>query len=269
MNPDAGNYRTYGSSPYRIVLVHGGPGAAGSLTSLARELSRKNGAIEALQTGNTIGQLLSELHDIVDLQADHPVTLIGHSWGAWLSVLFAGRYPVLVDKLVLVASAPFEDLYAQNIMETRLSRLDGNTKNRLKELFRLADLPGEDLKDPLFIEIAGILKKADAFESFPEENTEVTYDFSKYRSIWPEAERLRSSGELLIKAGEVRCPVLAIHGDHDPHPAEGVFIPLQRIIPDFRYIILERCGHEPWMEKYAKSAFYDLLNREVKSQRHA
>ena len=61
----------------------------------------------------------------------------------------------------------------------------------------------------------------------------------------------------------IRCPVLAIHGDHDPHPAEGVQETLSRVIRDFRFVLLEKCGHRPWIEKQAKHKFYQILREEI------
>ena len=66
-----------------------------------------------------------------------------------------------------------------------------------------------------------------------------------FQGVWKEAARLRTSGELLALGTRIECPVVAIHGDCDPHPAEGVREPLSRILPDFRFITLENCGHKP------------------------
>jgi len=59
------------------------------------------------------------------------------------------------------------------------------------------------------------------------------------------------------------CPVVAIHGDFDPHPAEGVKIPLGVSLKDFKFVLLPKCGHHPWLEKYAKDRFYSVLNEEI------
>ena len=57
--------------------------------------------------------------------------------------------------------------------------------------------------------------------------------------------------------------IIAIHGDHDPQPAEGVQRPLSRIIKDFRFILLEKCGHKPWVERSARDRFYTILKSEI------
>ncbi len=262
------NYRIYGPPPYHLVLVHGGPGAAGSLAPLAKELSAGQGVIEALQTAHTIKELLEELYSIVQRLAIHPVTMIGHSWGAWLSLLFAGHNPGLVRKLILVGSAPFEERYVPGIMETRMNRLDEQGRDRLHELFRLSDLTENTEKDAIFGKIAGILRKTDAYAPLLTEDDRVEFDFGKYQSIWAEAEQMRKNGELLDTAGKLSCPVLAIHGDHDPHPPNGVRIPLGKKIRDFRFLALEKCGHEPWIEEFARKRFFEVLKNELASGRN-
>ncbi|HJT25676.1 MAG TPA: alpha/beta hydrolase, partial [bacterium] len=84
-----------------------------------------------------------------------------------------------------------------------------------------------------------------------------------YKSVWKEAAELRKSGGLLKAAKTIQCPVTAIHGDHDPHPAEGVQKPLSKALKDFRFILLEKCGHTPWMEKRAREDFFAALQKEL------
>lgn len=67
---------------------------------------------------------------------------------------------------------------------------------------------------------------------------------------------------MLRLAKEVRCPVLAIHGDYDPHPA-GAIKNLSDVFRDFRFILLEECGHRPWLERHARDKFFEVLKAEV------
>lgn len=117
------NLRIYGNAPYEIAVIHGGPGAPGEMAPVARELATQYGVLEPLQTKTTIQGQLEELAVILSEYASLPAILIGHSWGAMLSYLFAAHYPTLVKKLILVSSGVFEESYAASIMPTRLSRL--------------------------------------------------------------------------------------------------------------------------------------------------
>ena len=65
-------------------------------------------------------------------------------------------------------------------------------------------------------------------------------------------------------AEQIECSVVAIHGDHDPHPAAGVEQPLAAILDNFQFVLLERCGHTPWKEKYAVEEFYRMLDELVR-----
>lgn len=48
------NPRRYGKEPFKVVVVHGGPGAAGEMKTMAEELSKTFGVVEPLQTANSI-----------------------------------------------------------------------------------------------------------------------------------------------------------------------------------------------------------------------
>lgn len=41
---------------------------------------------------------------------------------------------------------------------------------------------------------------------------------------------------LLEMGRTIQCPVIAIHGDYDPHKAEGVHEPLSTVLNTFRFV---------------------------------
>jgi pimeloyl-ACP methyl ester carboxylesterase len=101
------NLRRYGTPPFRVAVVHGGPGAPGSVAAVARELARDHGVLAPLQTAHSLVGQVEELGAVLTRAASRPVGLIGHSWGAWLAALLAARRPALVGKLILVGSGAF------------------------------------------------------------------------------------------------------------------------------------------------------------------
>jgi pimeloyl-ACP methyl ester carboxylesterase len=252
--------RKYGKPPYSVAVVHGGPGAPGSMAPVARELAKHCGVIEHLESATTVDGQVAELHDAMQELASLPVILIGHSWGAWLSLIFAARYPAMVRKLILVCSGPFEERYAAKITETRLSRMSDEERHQLSLLLEALESPKRNKAD-LFSLYSALLSKADTCDPAPAEDESNTMKFQEnvYQNAWVQAQELRRSGGLLQLAKQVRCPVLAIHGDYDPHPAEGVEKPLRDAVGDFRFALLEKCGHEPWKERAAKDRFYQIL----------
>jgi len=257
------NLREYGSPPFAVIVIHGGPGAAGSMAPVARELSRDHGILEPLQTALSIDGQVTELHEVLEAKAQLPVTLIGHSWGAWLSLIFAARHPSFVKKIILVGSGPVEEKYALVITGARLSRLSGDEIKEVRALTDALNDPAIADKNEIFSRYGKLMSKADAFNPVPGDDEEVAIRQDIYQSVWAEAEELRRPGELLKIIKRVECPVLAIHGDFDPHPAEGVEKPLRQAVKDFRPILLKYCGHEPWKERRAMDRFYQILEEEL------
>jgi pimeloyl-ACP methyl ester carboxylesterase len=262
------NLRKYGAKPYQIAVVHGGPGAPGYMAAVAGELSKDVGVLEPLQTKNSLEGQIEELAEVLKKNANISVVLIGHSWGAWLAFIVAAIYPSLVKKLILVASGPFEAKYAAGIEAERLNRL--HEAERI-EFLNLADIvinPGSMDKDESLAKLGALAAKADSYDALPlpryepPEGPGASEEIN--RKVWAEAAEMRISGELLKMGKKIKCPVTAIHGDYDPHPAEGVKAPLSRVLKDFRFILLEKCGHYPWLEKYAKDRFYEILKNELK-----
>lgn len=257
------NPRKYGSAPFKIVVVHGGPGAAGEMKPVAERLSDICGILESMQTESTVEGQVAELSGMIRAHAETPSVLIGYSWGAWLSLVVAAVHPDLVGKLILVESGPFKEQYAGSILQTRLSRLSDDERKEWKELsLKLTDSSSESLDD-LFKRFGELLSKADSYDPLPDD-TEVDFRPDIFHSIWPEAAELRRSGELLQMASRVECPVAAIHGEHDPHPAEGVREPLSRVFEDFEFVMLEKCGHKPWVERHARERFFEILEARLR-----
>jgi pimeloyl-ACP methyl ester carboxylesterase len=264
------NPRRYGSPPFSVAVIHGGPGAGGEMAPVAKRLCAGQGILEPLQTAHCLPAQVEELKGILEESSDLPVTLIGFSWGAWLSFILAARYPVMVKKLVLVGSGPFQEKYVPKIMQTRLSRLDRREESRIKRIFAILDGPGHDdrEKNRALAHMGELFSRTDAFDpidchEMDPNNEIISCQADIYQSVWKEASLLRQTGELLQLGKKILCPVAAIHGDWDPHPAEGVSEPLQATLKSFQFTLLENCGHKPWIEKRAKDKFYSTLNEAI------
>ncbi len=251
--------RMYGEPPYVAVVLHGGPGGRGEAAPVARELGRRRGVLEPMQQAVSVEGEILELEGLLEAHALPPVTLVGFSWGAWLAWLFAARYPSRLQKLILVSSGPFEESYAGAISHVRFDRLTPEEQAEAGRLMEAMDRPGGNEAEAAFARLGELLAKADAFDPMPEAIEPVEHRLELFQRVWPEAAELRRSGRLLQQGRQIACPVVAIHGDHDPHPAEGVKKPLSGVLEEFRFILLERCGHRPWIERHARDAFFEAL----------
>ena len=257
------NLRKYGNEPFNVAVIHGGPGAPGDMAPVARKLSSVWGVLEPLQTATTLEGQVQELKAVLEKNGELPVTLIGFSWGAMLSFILTARYPSLVKKLILIASAAYEEKYAADMMKIRLSRLGGEEREEALSLTETLGNPDVEDKNTPMARLGELIARADSYDPLPHDSEILEYRYDIYRSVWDQARELRSSGRLLELGKGIQCPVVAIHGDYDPHLAEGVKAPLSRILKDFRLILLEKCGHCPWIERSARDRFYDILKNEV------
>lgn len=257
------NLRTYGHKPFAVAVMHGGPGAPGEMAPVARELASVTGVLEPLQTKASLEGQVEELHTVLGANADLPLTLIGWSWGAMLGFIFTARFPSFVRKLILIGSGPFEEKYAANIVGDRLIRLSNEERIEVFSLVETLNDPATRDKNTPMARLGALFSKADSYDPLPHKSEVLEYQYDINDKVWQQAEGIRISGELLELGKAIQCPVVAIHGDYDPHLAEGVREPLSRVLKDFRFILLEKCGHEPWIEREARDKFYEALKKEL------
>lgn len=254
--------RFYGKAPYHIVLVHGGPGAIGSLKGFAKELSDslKIGVIEALQSKYSIAELVEELYGQISNSCTGKVVLIGHSWGAWLVAFLASKHPELVGKIILVGCGPLEDKYVSQIGLRRTRNLSEDNKLIYQRLINNCATDEDMARIPkVFEQSDNYCLERKEFHSADKTDSKM------HNEVWNEAAGLRTSGELLAAFKQISCRIYLIQGAGDPHPVNGVAIPLQENNIECQTYVLERCGHSPFMEKYAKEEFYKILKQTILS----
>ena len=257
------NPRRYGQPPFSVAVIHGGPGAPGEMAPVARELSIDRGVLEPLQTARSLEGQIEELRSLLTANGDPPFTLIGSSWGAMLSYMFAARYLKIVKKVILVGSGIYEERYAATIQETRLSRLTEQERAEVRSLIKSLDDPNNCSRNTTFTRLGVLFTQTDAYNPLTLDTEVIEPQYDVYQNVWKDAVELRSSGKLLELGQMIGCPVVAIHGEYDPHPAAGVEKPLTAVVKDFRFILLKNCGHLPWIEREAKDRFYAILREEL------
>lgn len=242
-------------------MIHGGPGDIGGMQPVAKRLGEICGVMEPIQSQYSIIALVMELRRQLGLYVKEPITLIGHSWGAWLSLLAASCYPFLVRKVVLVGCPPLEENYGGHIHERRMKRLSGEEQERfvwyMSHMSAISQEGWEDLRQ--------LMIKADHYAQKPDAQSYAGMDGVMYERVWQEAIKMRRSGDLMRYIQSVSCPIHIIHGDYDPHPLEGIINPLDRLCIPYRMHILQKCGHAPFDEQFAEERFYQILEQILRS----
>lgn len=247
--------RLHGNPPYTVSVIHGGPGAPGSVMDFARDLAvyTGTGVSEPLQTRHCIDGLAEELHAQLAEYASLPCVLIGHSWGAWLAVFAAARYPRLAKCVILVGTGPLQTRYVPSIGERRKANLSPAEGQELEQL--LQNMP----QDEAFARIGALCDKADSYDLMDIGASPVKPDSAAYDAIWPEAAQARATGALMEAVRRIQCPIIVCHGEQDPHPPEGLWEPLTEAGIPFAGHLLPKCGHSPWKERNAREPFFRLL----------
>ncbi len=260
--------RFYGESGPYVVLLHGGPGAAGQMGPVGRRLGGRFRVIEPLQRASgevplTVARHVVDLYDVfrAPLQ-EGPVRLVGFSWGAMLALTYAARHPSEVERLILVGCGTFDRGSREAYEAAMTERTGADQRRRFEDITaRLAVEPDPQRRNELFAEFGSLSTRIQAFDPLPTDSDDETfYDETGFRETWRDALRLQQQGIQPAEFARIEAPVTMIHGDADPHPGRLIYESLAPLVRDVQYRELSRCGHTPWIERHAREAFYELLS---------
>ncbi len=259
--------RKYGTPPYRVAVLHGGPGAPGYMARVARELSKLTGILEPLQTRSTVRAQINELREQMLEHAQSPVTLIGSSWGAVLALLLAATNDSLVQKLILIGCAVFDAENSAKIDPIRMARLDDLSRQRYYIIKELIKTSSPDRQSALFEEWGEIYSRADMFDPLTTDLEVLEVQSEINNSVWSDFKTMRDKPAYLNNLfSKIKAPVVVIHGSYDPHPLEGIRPFLESCIINIKFHILPNCGHYPWIERQAADQFYKIIKAELETE---
>jgi pimeloyl-ACP methyl ester carboxylesterase len=259
-----GLVRKYGKSPYRTVVIHGGPGAPGYMAPVGRKLGRNFGVIEPLQSQDSLDGQIKELRKQLKDHANLPVTLIGSSWGAVLSLFLTSKYAEMAGKLILIGSAVFDSESSSSIESIRISRLSEEDSLRHEMIMKRLETVSEKEKDKLMNEWGKLLFKTDVYDPVTDDLEILEVQHNVFNKVWGDFVVLRDNpGFLHNLFSKIDLPVTVIHGEYDPHPISGIRPFLEGCLQDVKFRILPKCGHYPWIERQASEKFFDILIKEI------
>jgi len=251
------HYRIYGAGK-PVVILSGGPGFdCDYMEPVAKELAKDHQAIlvELRGTGRSIPAetinvtlLLEDLEAIRQhLTLDH-WTVLGHSAGAVLAMVYAGRHPEKITSLILANSGPIRRASAGAEMDNLFMRLPREERDAL------AKLPQEDFGQMLKILLPGYFydrsnQSAVAPQLTPDKFHPETSALVGASIMGPEADHRPALANF-------SKPVLIIAGRQDPlDPAVQYEIHLA--LKNSTLTLIDRCGHFPWIEQPDK--FYPAV----------
>ena len=91
--------------------------------------------------------------------------------------------------------------------------------------------------------------------------TSTAVDARSNKEVWDDVVQLQEAGTYPAAFSAIKSPVLMLHGAHDPHPGPMIRDSLLRHIPHLEYVELDRCGHDPWRERYGREEFFRVLRK--------
>lgn len=253
----------------KLYLLHGGPGAQGSLHGLCQMLPAELLPREILQrrydpksaADEESPVMLTVEQHVLDLAAieQEPANILGHSWGAMLALSFAARFPNRCRQLILVGCGTYSQK-SRAEYEYRMSTLiDPLVKNEFKRL--IAEAEDEVQREMAFKAYGAYVTKLQSFDQLTDDLADryATFDPIGHQETWEDVLRLQAQGVEPERFQSITCPVTLIQGADDPHPGRLIAEDLLPYVPQLNYVELQQCGHEPWLEAHAQSRFLELV----------
>lgn len=255
--------RQYGTEGPKVILLHGGPGAAGYMAPVARRLAESFHIIEPFQRkGNhdnplTVERHVTDLHDVINAccPGEKPI-LAGHSWGAMLSLIYVAQFPDAVESVVLIGCGTFDAAARAQMRTLRHERMAAHKYQRMKQRMEQIEDPDERLQL-----LGKIMILIDSFDLKDVKDEVVYYDGLGHEQIWHDMMALMNKGVYPAAFETIDVPVLMLHGDYDPHPGEMIRDSLKPYIPEMEFHRWQPCGHYPWLERAVCEDFYSVLIR--------
>ncbi|MBI4469697.1 MAG: alpha/beta hydrolase [Acidobacteria bacterium] len=261
--------RKYGTTGRYVIVLHGGPGAAGYMAPVARGLSDRFRVLEPLQRGSgeeplSVASHVADLHDIVRKRCRgiRPA-LVGHSWGAMLALAYAAAHPGDVSALALIGCGTFDPASRGRMRDQIEKRMPESLRYHIEHLMEEVSDPDERLK-----RVGGLTLPLYSYELVTSILEVESCDARAQQETWEDMIRLQEVGVYPAAFTSIKVPVLMLHGAADPHPGRMIHAVLQRYLPQLEYREWELCGHYPWLEKAVREEFMIELKAWLAGEPH-
>lgn len=271
--------RTYGTSGPTVVVLHGGPGAAGSTAPVARGLADSFRVLEPFQRGSggeplTVARHIEDLQSLIETRGggkERPA-VVGHSWGAMLALAHAAAHPESISSLVLIGCGTFDPESRRRMRAILDERTTGELRREIERLD--VEVPDPDLRLRKLAELVRPLHFVDLIVEEPDgasgsgsgseperDSDEEVLDGRAHEETWNDMLRCQEAGIYPAAFAAIHAPVLMLHGRQDPHPGRRIRNVLRRYMPQLEYREWNRCGHYPWRERGVREEFFRALRR--------
>ncbi len=258
--------REYGTGSESVIVLHGGPAAAGDLAPLARALGERWRVLEPFQRASgdrplTVARHVKDLDDLIGERCHgrRPV-LVGHSWGAMLALAYGAAHPTTPMSLALIGCGTFSST-TRAVFEARMeARLTSADRAGLAHIEQT-----ETCADRRLAAVGRLMTRVYAHDLDEDTEGVAIVDARAHDETWADMVRLQDDGVYPAAFAVITVPVLMLHGEVDPHPGRVIYEELRTCLPQLEYRELPNCGHSPWRERQARRTFFEALEGWIQS----
>ena len=251
---------TQGCGP-PVVLCHGGPGIYDYLGPVAAMIDDvatvhrydQRGCGRSQDVGPyDVATFVDDLDALRAYWGYEAWTIIGHSWGAHLALMYAIQYPERTARLVYLSGTGIDPAWHQDYRRNREAKLLPAERQRFRLLnTQRLTARGEEL-ERIEEEESSLLGRTELYD-VTRLNDVARFDrfpinHSLNSALNAENNHMEEAGRLGSKVSQVRAPTLVLDGEGDPRP-RWARAQVAQLIPNSRHVTIARAGHEPWIEQ--------------------
>lgn len=236
-------------------------------TILVHQRGTGKSHIDVNKENITIDLYCQDIRAIKEKLHHQKIILLGHSWGGMLSMHYAASFPDDVDKMLLISSGGssvnFYNYFGNNI-RSRLSAEDKAFVSLLDEYFnKVWDLPMNDslrgALNWLATEEVNILSRAYFYDKSLAAQNKTGPEDLNFKVLETMVQSLFAAHwDLAPELKTINIPTLILQGRQDPIDLETARV-TQDAIPYSKLVILEKCGHFPWIEQ--NEEFFSVVEK--------
>jgi proline iminopeptidase len=192
--------------------------------------------------------LRDQIDDLEALRAHIGVErmdLLGHSWGGYLVMAYAARYPQHIERLLIVDSAApkigdtvflFKDVFPEGVGREDADEFAGQMGDKAAQ--------GRSLREYLSMLFYSPERRDAALAKMTnvDENREVN------EAIWKDLQRFDLNPEL----PKYHFPTMVMTGRYDINVAPVVAYKIHKAIAGSEFVVFDRSGHLPFYEEPEK-----------------
>ena len=255
----------------KVIFLHGGPGLHGYMEVFCESIAGDCRAVYYEQRGSKQGNcdigIADHLRDLERVVArctetEKPI-IVGHSWGAMLAVLYAGRFSNTIQKAVLVGCGPLSEEQGEEF-QCVLSIRFGDHEDEYDQLWNSILVERDSVKQQLLAD-EYIDRMMEICQMDPYSGAEIQprhWDFKGGYKTMCESDEYIARNMYVDALSKIDVPLTLIQGDRDVVSPESLFSLARQKVSELRTFEVADAGHYPWAGS-GRDEFLKILKQET------